>query len=424
MAVHQLYQVRGSERQRSGEHLVEGDTKRIQSPGLVDRAVQAAGLRRCDVGQRAGDHLARFGGQVLARQAGGNAETGEPHFSARPIHQDMARLEVLVDEASLVDLGEGHGDADGEAQERSRLHRAAEEPGERFAPRVLEHQHGAPVLVYELQRPRCPPTIQFVLQSVFVRQAFQSARCRGLGGGHDGQHGGPAAVTAITPSSAEEEVTVLPQHLQVIHRSDCHTKIYSGCKTMIHSASVLCWSVVVSYYKPGCMSRVFCSGRAMRCRGEEARGTRLCAVHLIVLGGPRRWPPRRDLPDIPGPRRGSHGGSGMRSQSANALTKGSYSCRRRVNIASASGPSRSGTPACASIARSCVRSAADRRPDAAACGRVSRIWLRSAAVWRAMANANRARCVGAPSIPTRSRAATSRIVVSPASQDCSWCWER
>jgi hypothetical protein len=84
----------------------------------------------------------------------------------------MARLEVLVNEAPLVDLGEGHGDADGEAQESSYLHRAAEEPVERFAPRVLEHQQGAPVLVYELQRPRRPPAVQFVLQSVFVRQAF------------------------------------------------------------------------------------------------------------------------------------------------------------------------------------------------------------------------------------------------------------
>src|SRR5215813_8763403 len=30
----------------------------------------------------------------------------------------------------------------------------------------------------------------------------------------------------------------------------------------------------------------------------------LRTVHLIVLGGPRRWPPCRDFPDIRGPWRG------------------------------------------------------------------------------------------------------------------------
>ena len=215
MAVHQLHQVGGGERQHAGEHLVERDAKRIQIAARVDRAVHAAGLLGCHVGQRAGNHLRRFRGRVLAWQARGDAEAGEPHLSARPIHQDMGRLEVLVDETPLVNLGEGRRDAAGEAQERSHFHGAAEEPVERFATGVLEHQQGALVLAHELQRPRRPRAVQFILQSVFVSKAFQIARRGVLRGGNHGQHGGPVAVTGITPSSTEEDCTVLPQHLQL-----------------------------------------------------------------------------------------------------------------------------------------------------------------------------------------------------------------
>jgi hypothetical protein len=32
------------------------------------------------------------------------------------VHQNIRRLDVLMDEAALVDLSKGHGDADGETQ--------------------------------------------------------------------------------------------------------------------------------------------------------------------------------------------------------------------------------------------------------------------------------------------------------------------
>jgi hypothetical protein len=120
-----------------------------------------------------------------------------------------------VDEAALMNLGEGRGDAVGEAQECSHVHGTAEEPVERFATRILEHQQGVLMLPHELQRPRRPRAVQFILQSVFVSKTFQIARRGVLLGGNHGQHGGPVTVTGITPSSTEEDCTVLPQHLQL-----------------------------------------------------------------------------------------------------------------------------------------------------------------------------------------------------------------
>ena len=44
------------------------------------------------------------------------------------VHQDIGRLDVLVDEAALMDLAQRCSDLDGEAQEASHLHRRAEQP--------------------------------------------------------------------------------------------------------------------------------------------------------------------------------------------------------------------------------------------------------------------------------------------------------
>ena len=51
-----------------------------------------------------------------------------------------------------MDAAQGRGDADGEAQEASHLHRRAQDPVERIASRILEQQHGPAAFAHELQR--------------------------------------------------------------------------------------------------------------------------------------------------------------------------------------------------------------------------------------------------------------------------------
>ena len=91
-----------------------------------------------------------------------------------PIHQDIGRLDVLVDEATLVRLAHRGDDADGEAQEASHLHGRAEQPLERLAARIFEHQHGPTAIARKLQRTHGPRTIQLILQSIFVGEAFEA----------------------------------------------------------------------------------------------------------------------------------------------------------------------------------------------------------------------------------------------------------
>jgi hypothetical protein len=72
----------------------------------------------------------------------------------------------------------------------------AEHPVERLAARILQHQDGLSVLAQQRERPHCPRTVQLILQSVFMRQAIEAARRRGIRGGNDGQH--RVAVAGVT----------------------------------------------------------------------------------------------------------------------------------------------------------------------------------------------------------------------------------
>jgi hypothetical protein len=133
--------------------------------------------------------------------------------SGRAVHQDIGRLDVLVDEAAPVDLCEGPGDRDSDAQKTPHLHGHPEQSVQRLAAGVLEHQHDPTAFADELERSHRPSAVQFVPQSVFASEAIERGRCRLFRGGKHGQHGSPITV-GVAVSSAEDAFAVLPQDLE------------------------------------------------------------------------------------------------------------------------------------------------------------------------------------------------------------------
>ena len=65
------------------------------------------------IGRRAS--LAIFGGLALARHARSDAEAREPDLAARHVHENMGRLDVLVDKTPFVQPAERVRETDGEA---------------------------------------------------------------------------------------------------------------------------------------------------------------------------------------------------------------------------------------------------------------------------------------------------------------------
>jgi hypothetical protein len=62
----------------------------------------------------------------------------------------MGRLDVLVYKTPLVDLVQGRGDADGQAQETAWLHGGVQEPGKRLAAGVLKQQNSPTMFPHKL----------------------------------------------------------------------------------------------------------------------------------------------------------------------------------------------------------------------------------------------------------------------------------
>ncbi len=168
VAVDPLHRVRGREGQRPRQHLVEGNAQRIEIAAGVDGAVHSSGLFGCHVGERSGDHLGRLRSSMLPGQARSNPEPGEPRALAGRVHQDIRWLDVLVDETSLVHLADRGHEWNGDVQELRHLKGLAQEPIERLAPGILEHQRHSTTAGGECHGPRGPVRIERGPELVFV----------------------------------------------------------------------------------------------------------------------------------------------------------------------------------------------------------------------------------------------------------------
>ena len=84
----------------------------------------------------------------------------------------------------------------------------AEQPVERLARGVFEHQHGSTVLADQRQRPHGPSPVQLILQRILVSESIEAGRCRLLRGGRHDQNVVELAVgVAVARRRAGREVT-------------------------------------------------------------------------------------------------------------------------------------------------------------------------------------------------------------------------
>ena len=205
-----LHGIGGRERQHPREHLVERDAAGVEIAPGIDRPVHAAGLLGRHVGQCSRDHLGRLGGLALARQAGRDAEAGQPDRAGRGVDEDVGRLDIFVDETPLVEPTQRGCQADGNAQKRGDLPGLPQEPRQRLATGVLEQEHRPPPVTHQPQGPSRVGGVQLVPERIGMLQPREAPR-RGLcrRGGHHQERGRLAAPHA----PGQDELHVLPQRL-------------------------------------------------------------------------------------------------------------------------------------------------------------------------------------------------------------------
>ena len=86
------------------------------------------------------------------------------------IHQDVGRLDVLVNQIACVKLAQGPRQANGQAQELSHFHRPTDESVERFAAGVVQDEHRPPIAFKKREGPDCPFRVEVLPQGEFVLQ--------------------------------------------------------------------------------------------------------------------------------------------------------------------------------------------------------------------------------------------------------------
>jgi hypothetical protein len=214
-----LHRVGGSEGQRPRQHLVECDAAGVESASRLDRQVHAAGLLGRQVGQCPRDHLGRRGGLALAWQTGRDAEAGQPDRAGRDVNENVCRLDVFVDEASLVEPTQRGCQADGNAQERRYLPGLPLEPGHQFAALSLEQECRTSPVTHQLQGPSRPGGVQLVSELIRVLQPREAPR-RGLRRRRG--HCQERTRLALVYEPVQNELPVLPQRLRHVSRRFCH----------------------------------------------------------------------------------------------------------------------------------------------------------------------------------------------------------
>jgi hypothetical protein len=215
MAVHPLHRIGSRERQRPRKHLVEGDTQSIEVAAGVHRAVHPASLFRRHVGERPGDHLRRRGGLMLARQTRGTAEPRQPHAAARRVHQDICRLDVLMDKASLMHSAERPREWDRDAQEMRYLQWPAKQAIERHTAGILKHQRHAVVVVRQRDWSRRPVGVKFGFERIFVFEPLDATGRRFFCGNNQDRR------QAVAGAAVESDVS-LPQRREHVARELVH----------------------------------------------------------------------------------------------------------------------------------------------------------------------------------------------------------
>ena len=125
MAVDQLHGIGRREGRRAREHFIEGGAQGVEVAAGIDRPVHSPGLFRRHIGERAGDHLRRLGALLLARQAGGDSETGEADAVPVLTHQNVGRLDIFMDEPARVHPTARGRERDRDMKEMRRVQRLA-----------------------------------------------------------------------------------------------------------------------------------------------------------------------------------------------------------------------------------------------------------------------------------------------------------
>ncbi len=138
--VHHLERIVPREREAASEHVIEAHAERIEVGPVVEGAVGSPRLLGGHVRERAGE-LGPGHRLLFAREARREAEVGDLHCPQRRVDDEVVRLQVLVDDVRLVNVGQDPRQRDGDVEELPNRHSTrGDVTGERGPAEVFEDE--------------------------------------------------------------------------------------------------------------------------------------------------------------------------------------------------------------------------------------------------------------------------------------------
>src|SRR5689334_16073202 len=98
---------------------------------------------------------------MLAPEPRSNPKTDKPDLTTGGFNEDVGRLDVLVNQLSIVQPTECTGETNGELQKLRQLHCTGNESLERDASRIFQHERRLLASFSKRYGPRCPMRIEF-----------------------------------------------------------------------------------------------------------------------------------------------------------------------------------------------------------------------------------------------------------------------
>ena len=142
VTMHDLQRVRRLERQLAGQHLVERDPERVEVGPIIHVAVHPARLLGRHVRDGALQHAGLSRLPLLEGQPRSDAEIDERGASGRPVDEDIVGVGVVVNDAALVQRGDGIGELHGQPERRAQIEPPrGEQRLQALTAAVLENEH-------------------------------------------------------------------------------------------------------------------------------------------------------------------------------------------------------------------------------------------------------------------------------------------
>jgi hypothetical protein len=125
--MHPFHRIGSFEGNTPGQHFVKCDAKRVEVAPGIDGTIHSSGLLGCHIRECPGDELASFSSLALTGKPRGDTKSPQPALAGDGVYQNIRRLDVFVDNSTLMQLTDCLGKANCETQEKPQVQRLTEQ---------------------------------------------------------------------------------------------------------------------------------------------------------------------------------------------------------------------------------------------------------------------------------------------------------